>query len=258
MIREEYLRRLVDEAHVELYLSGSDGARIYWPWRMEPPKEASLSYRNACEVYVIDSDPQDDSVTNEDALDTAFRLNAEVASLQDVYQDKDGTVDALLEGLAVADDHPFDGTLLLPLQEPYVECYREIGEPAGCWLGIGGLKDASVGERIDAATALREYVGPGPHIHGFGWGPVDESAVDPFELARHIRAKPVLLDSMDYSTPCRSEPFQLTNGGEYKSITAAYAGARLVRDLREVTPHPEALPIEDAGQATVTDFGGGP
>lgn len=247
MIREEYLRRLVDAAHIELYLSGTDGARIYWPWRMEPPKEASESYRNACERYVIDSDPLDDDVSTRDVLDTAHRLDAEVASLADVYQDKDATVDSLLRGLEVADDHPFGGTLLLPLQSPYDECYLEIGEPTGEWVGIGGLKDDSDAARIDAAKTVRNAVGPSVHIHGFGWGPGDG-------LAAAIRDSPSLLDSTDYSTPVRSVPVDTLGGDERMSVQAAYAGARLIRDLRRVTPHPDTEDDAALAQTGVGDF----
>jgi len=233
MIREEYLRRLVDAAYVELYLSASDGARIYWPWRMEPPKEASMSYRNACESYVIDSDPLDDDVTGVDVLDTAYRLGAEVASLQDVYQDKGATVDALLRGLEVADDHPFDGQLLLPLQEPYIDCYYELGTPTDCWIGIGGLKDATDTKRIEAAREVRR-VAPDVHLHGFGWGPRGG-------LASAIRETPSMLDSLDYSSPVQNAPYETsTSGDERKSVTAAYAAYELIRDLREVTTHVDA------------------
>jgi len=233
MIREEYLRRLVDAAHVELYLSGGDGARIYWPWRMEPPHEASRSYRNAYEQYVVDSAPQREDITTRDALDIGHRLDAEVVSLADVYQDKDATVGALADGLAVADDHPFDGTLLLPLQEPFVECYRELGEPRGHWIGLGGLKDASDHARTRATREFRDYIGPDVSIHGFGWGPREE-------LAAAIRETPAMLDSLDYSTPIQTAINQnMTPGDERMSVQAAYAGYRLVRDLREVTPHPD-------------------
>jgi hypothetical protein len=247
MIREEYLRRLVDAAHVEIYLSANDGARIYWPWRMQPPKEASDTYRNACERYIIDSDPLDDSVSTTDVLDCAHRLDAEVASLADVYQDKAGTVDSLLDGLATADDHRFDGSLLLPLQDPYVECYREIGEPTDHWVGIGGLKDGSDAARLRATDAVRSAAGPDVHLHGFGWGVSDD-------LAAEIRQSPGLLDSLDYSTPVRNIPVETTPGGEVMSVQAAYAGARLVRDLREVTPHPDAVDPSRYTQAGVMEF----
>jgi hypothetical protein len=246
MIREEYLRRLVDAAHADLYLSASDGARIYWPWRMEPPKEASASYRNACERYVIDSDPKDDSVTTRDVLDCAHRLNAEVASLRDVYQNKAATVDALLQGFEVADDHPFDGTLLVPLQAPFEECYREIGEPRDCWVGIGGLKDASAARRVRAASSVRSAVGSHVHVHGFGWGPTNG-------LAAAIRDRPALLDSLDYSTPVQSNVDGILPGDERMSVQAAYAGAQLVRDLRRVTPFPD-VESDHRVQGAVDDF----
>lgn len=250
-LRDEYFRRLVDEAHVELYFSAVDGARLYWPWRMQPPKDATDSYRNACEKYVIDSDPLNDAVTARDVLDCAHRLGAEVASLQDVYQDKDATADALLRGLEIADDHAFDGTLLLPLQDPYVECWHDLGEPTAHWIGVGGLKDASDSARIQACVNLRDAIGPGVHLHGFGWGPRDD-------LAATIRSEPTLLDSLDYSTPIQRgiDGIDGTPGAERMSVTAAAAGARLVRDLREVTPHPDRRGCETdrTAQAGVGDF----
>lgn len=248
MIREEYFRRLVDAAHIELYLSGSDGARIYWPWRMEPPKEASKTYRNACEKYVIDSDPLDDSVTAGDVLDTAYALDAEVASLQDVYQDKDATVDQLLQDLELADDHPFEGTLLLPLQAPYGECYLEIGEPSAHWVGIGGLKDGSDQARIRAGKTLREVVGPDIHIHGFGWGPRGD-------LAGAIREHPGMIDSVDYSTPLQTAiNTDMTPGEERMSVQAAYAAYRLIRDLREVTDYPDPVDYDGTAQTNIGEL----
>lgn len=230
MLRDEYFRRLVDEAYIELYLSSVDGARIYWPWRMQPPKEASMSYRNACEQYIIDSDPLDDSVTTKTVLDTAFRLDAEVASLADVYQDKDATVNAILNGFKVYDDHQFNGDLLIPLQEPFDTCWKEIGEPTDHLLGIGGLKDATNPKRIDAAKTLRSTVGKDVWIHGFGWGVKGD-------MATAIRKQPNLIDSIDYSTPIQTSINGIEPGEERMSVQAMYAATKLVRDLREVTPY---------------------
>jgi len=248
MIREEYLRRLTDAAHVDLYLSGTDGARIYWPWRMQPTHKASSTYRNACEQYVVDSAPMREDITTKDTLDVAHRVDAEVASLADVYQNKDATVDSLLHGLEMADEHPFDGTLLLPLQDPFVDCWHEIGAPTDdVWLGVGGLKDASDAARIQASERLREAVGDDAHLHGFGWGPSGD-------LATSIRNHPRLLDSLDYSTPIQSAALDGSPGPERMSVVAADAGARLVRDLREVTPFPETDDTTTSAQAGVADF----
>jgi len=236
MLRDEYFRRLVDNAHIELYLSASGGAggRIYWPWKMNPPKEAQPRMRNSCEKYIIDSDPLDDSVTTVDVLNTAVTYEAEVASLQDVYQDKDATVDALLDGLAIADSHEFDGQLLLPLQKPYVECWHELGEPTEHMLGIGGLKDARPFERLKAAKELRQAVGRNVWIHGFGWGVTG--------LEDAIRDNPSLIDSIDYSTPIQNAMNSdgYTAGEEVSSVVGMKAATELIRDLREVSACPNS------------------
>jgi hypothetical protein len=199
---------------------------------MQPPKDASSRYRNACEKYIIDSDPLDDAVTTKDVLDCANRVGAEVASLQDVYQDKDATADSLLEGLAVADSHSFDGDLLLPLQKPYVECWEETGEPTDHLLGIGGLKDARATERLQASRELRTAVGEDVWIHGFGWGVNG--------ISEAIRDQPGLLDSVDYSTPMQEAATNdATNGDEVMSVAAMEAATKLIRDLREVSEHPD-------------------
>lgn len=238
MLRQEYLRRLVDEAHIELYLSAVDGARLYWPWRMQPPKDASHSYRDSCERYIIDSDPLDDSVTTKDVLDTAYRLDAEVASLQDVYQDKDATVDSLLRGFEIYDDHAFGGELLLPLQDPFVDCFHELGEPDEHLIGIGGLKDGTTHERISAVENLRDEFGRDLWLHGFGWGPTTH-------LARFIRNNPNAIDSLDYSTPIQNA----SGGGdlpgkERMSVVAMEAGKQLITDLRACSPYIKDNPDE--------------
>jgi len=250
MLRDEYFRRLVDGAHIELYLSANDGARLFWPWRMQPPKEASTSYRNACEKYIVDSDPLDDSVTATDVLDTAHALDAEVASLQDVYQDKEATVDSLMHGLEVADDHRFDGELLLPLQSPYTECWREIGNPSTHLLGIGGLKDSTPTKRLEATRELRQAVGQDVWIHGFGWGVAG--------IAEPIRENPSLMDSVDYSSPMQTAAAgECTPGKERMSVAAMAAGHQLIRDLREVSAYPrDATPadLRDESQAGLADL----
>lgn len=232
MLRDEYVERLVNGAHVQLYLSANDGARLWWPWRMQPPKESSQRYRDACDRYIIDSDPLDDSVSATDVLDCAVGLNADVASLQDVYLDKDETVDSLMDGLAVADDHVFDGGLLLPLQEPWVECWQELGEPTEYLLGVGGLKDSTPARRLDATRSLRAVAGDDVWIHGFGWGVAG--------LAEPIRQEPHLLDSLDYSTPIQNAAINDSSPGkERMSVAAMDAAQQLVRDLREVSEWPD-------------------
>jgi len=247
MIREEYLRRLVDEAYLDLYLSAVDGARVYWPWRMQPVHEANKRYRNACESYIVDSSFKDPGITNEDVLDTAAKLDAEAAVLADVYQDKDATVRGVLDGLELADDHHYDGDIMVPLQAPHVECYRELEGQADLY-AIGGVKDASDTEKIVAAKAVRAVAGPDLHIHGLGFG-VTDRVVDA------VRTQPELLDSIDYSTPVQNANSRAVEAGkERMSVVASRASATLIEDLRRISPYAEydteqqtLIPVADGG-----------
>lgn len=233
MIREEYLRRLVDNAYVDLYLSAVDGARVYWPWRMQPVHEASDRHRNACEHYIVDSSFKDESITNQDVLDTAAALDSEAAVLADVYQDMRGTVDAILDGLELVDDHRYDGDILVPLQPPHDECYAELEGQGIDIYAIGGVKDAPDPTKVRAAKSVRAAAGPNVHLHGLGFG-----ATDPIVTA--VRDNPSLLDSLDYSTPVQNANCRDVDAGkERMSVVASRAAATLIEDLRRFSPYPE-------------------
>lgn len=242
MIRDEYLRRLVDAAHVDLYLSGMDGARIYWPWRMEPVHEATVSYRNACEHYIVDSSFNNPDITNKDALDKAHEIGAEMVVLEDVYQDFTATVNRVLEGLELADDHPFEGDIMVPLQAPHDECYAELSGGGDAY-AIGGVKDAMPKVKVSAVQRVREVAGDDVHLHGLGFGPTDA-------VVKAVRENPNLIDSVDYSTPVQNAMTDSTAPGEErKSVVAARAAATLIEDLRKVStftsePEPENQTLE--------------
>jgi len=243
MIREEYFRRLVDAAHILLFLAGVDGARLYWPWRMaRTGGSLGESYRNACEVYWVDSAIQDGTYGNKDVLDDALEFDAEAALLADTMGDYGETVSALKEGLNLADDHPFDGNIVIPLQAPFDECYAEFAGESE-YYAIGGLKDADTdAPRIEAAQTVRELAGTDVHLHGLGWGVRDE-------LMNALHSNPQLLDSVDYSSPVQSNTHAVP-GDERMTVTAAEAGAQLIRDLRRASPHVDFNPNPESLRAS--------
>lgn len=254
MIREEYFRRLTDAAYLELYLSAVDGARVYWPWRMQPVHEARSTgprFRNACESYIIDSSFKDDSITNKDALDTAYSLDAEMCVLADVWHDKDATVDAILDGLELADDHPYDGKIIAPLQPPHDECYRELEDQGIDVFAVGGVKDSGDETRVEAARAVREAAGPDVWLHGLGYGATDG-------IVEAVQEQPGLLDSIDYSTPVQNaNTTDVHPGKERMSVVAARAAATLIEDLRKFSPYakqPEPEDLRSTGQTGVDQF----
>lgn len=239
MLREEYLRRIIDECYVDLYLSATDGARSYWPFRMQPTHEVSKAHRNACERYIVDSAIQRDDIGNAETLDAAHRVGAETVVLADVWQDVDATVDAVLDGLELYDDHSFDGKVMVPLQPPHDECYRKLeGHGIDIW-AVGGVKDAPDGEKVESVRDVRAVAGADAHIHGLGYG-VTETLVDA------VRSDPSLLDSLDYSTPVQNAMNVPTApGAERMSVLSMRAMAELVADARRLSPFADDPTPED-------------
>jgi len=241
MLRDEYLRRLVDNAHVDLYLSGNDGARIYWPWRMQPAHEAAMSYRNACESYMVDSAFSQDDITNIDVLDKAHQLDSEYAFLADVYHDAEGTVDAILEGLELYDDHPYDGKIVAPIQAPHDESFMKLeGQGLDC-VAVGGMKDKSKREQIAATKSLRAVAGESVELHGLGFT-LSNYDGSPNQWVSAINENPNLLDSMDTSSYLQQvmmNEYAVDDGKERRSVDCMQIGTMLVRDLRRISTFAE-------------------
>lgn len=243
MIFREYLDRLVDASPIDMYVSGIDGARVYWPWRMNKAKasETRQAFVDACDHHIMDSNFQDESVTNADVFDEAERMGSDGAVLADVYQDAEATIDALLDGLDTYDDHSYDGLIILPLQDPHVDVYEAV-EPAvgdrNVWWAVGGFKDRPPVDKIEAAKRLRDVVGPNEHIHGLGWGATKE-------VTRAVRRNPRLLDSIDNSTGTQNADISdVSEGKERSSVTAMRAQAHRVEALREFTHFVGGTPAE--------------
>lgn len=278
MIRDEYLRRLVDEAYVDLYLSSNDGHRIYWPWRMQPPAESSSAYRNACENYIIDSEPQSPHVGNREVLDEAVRVDADMVLLADyfpfdLYEDildpeddpnaweayesvqrefgdaYSASIHSVRNGLDLAKSHPFDGEIIVPLQAPHADAVGEL--PSHDRYAIGGLKDSAASDyrRVEAARSVRETA-PRAWLHGLGWGATEA-------VVAAVHENPDLLDSVDYSTPMQTAIAGVDAGAERMSVQAAKAGAKLIEDLRRFSPHlTEAPEPPKTEQRTLVTDGG--
>jgi len=222
----EKLYDIVDRCPVEFYLSANDGCHVHWPYRMQPVHEASTTYRSDAEKYIVDSSFSREEITNVDVLDKAHRLGADMVVLEDVYQDFTATVEKVQEGLALATDHAFSGTTIAPLQQPWVKCWYELGEPDT--VAIGGLKDAPASEKVRVAQKLRDAAGPSIWIHGLGWG-----ATEP--VVNAVRSTPGLLDSIDAQTPYASENNNSIWKGEHKSVpTAVRSQANLIEACRRM------------------------
>lgn len=246
MLLDEYARRILDECYVDYYLSSSyDGGRIEWPWRMFPPTETYPRYVDLADEFIVDSEFNDQSVTNTNVLDKAVEVGATKAVLEDVYQDFTGTVDRVLAGLEKADEHEFDGDIICPLQAPFVQCYRELGEPDA--IAIGGLKDARESRKVEAAQQLRRFAGDDVYIHGLGWGASET-------LVSAIRNHPDLLNSIDARTEgVEANSMDIWPGEERSTPLAVFTLARLLEKCRRMSPIPNE-PASDGQNEDIMQY----
>jgi hypothetical protein len=232
MISQEYVERLSDAARVDYYVSGNDGGRVYWPWRMQKAGGQAGCHTDQCETYILDSNFTDESVTNADVLAEAHDVGADAAVLADVLGDPDATVRALQNGLDSAREHDFSGVVVLPTQPPHDRVAKQLKNHThglNIWWGVGGVKDAPAGEKIDAARQLRAVVGDDAHIHGLGFGVTQA-------LAAAVRDQPNLLNSIDNSTAMQNASVTDLEGKKEKmTVAAARATAERLRRLRMLT-----------------------
>lgn len=243
-MKRDYINRVVEACPLEYYLSANDGVRVHWPFRMQPVHEVKQSYRDDADSYIVDSSFADESITNMDTLDKAESVNADMAMLEDVYLDYDKTVTKLLEGFEIADSHGFNGQILAPLQEPHVECWKEIGEPDH--IAIGGVKDKPASEKVRITQHVRDVVGDDVWVHGLGYGATPE-------VIQAVRSNPNLLDSMDAQTPfATANDNRVWPGTERMSPVALRSLANLVEACRRMTP--EFTDNPDANQEVLGTF----
>jgi len=240
MIREEYLQRLVENSYIDLFLSGNVGARIDWPWKMQPAHRTSRRYRETCDIYYIDSAFNRDDIDTVDVLDAATRLDADAAALVDKYGDYEGTISRLLDGIETYRMHEYDGKLILPLQPDHATAAKEIItrsdiDPIKHIWGIGGVNTAGPHTQFNSAKETYDVLPNEATIHGLGFQPESE-------LISYIHRYPFVLDSVDYSTPIQRAIDTATSGDERMSEQAAHAGARLISDLRKCSDFISDIP----------------
>lgn len=250
-----YLASILSEAYVDPYLSinvGSTtcehGSRAFYPYRLEPVHGIpdSATDHPKCFKYIVDSSVGKEEYGNQEALDTAHRVNADAVILADVLHDMDATVEKVVDGLLLYENHDFSGEVIVPLQAPHDECYKQLrdrGVSADHAFALGGLKDCnSDPKKIKAARSVREVAPEDTTLHGLGFGITDQ-------LASAIRDSPNLLDSLDYSTPAQTSITDTMSGDQRLCTVAARAGAQLIEDIRKVSS------LVDGPESTqLTDF----
>jgi hypothetical protein len=245
MITSPVTDRLIELSPVDLYLSGGDNGVIDWPYRMRSSRDVHENLVNACDIFIMDSSIQDDAIGNREVIKAAQEYGTEVVVPADVEGDKDATVDAVINAFDIADEIGYGGKILIPLQRPYSECYREL-EPYGDWFGVGGVKDVPATEKVEAARTVRRAAGDGVRLHAFGWGGTNQ-------VIRTIRENPDLIDTMDSSAPVQDALTEMLpktwdsakRGSGITEVIAPIALSNMLEMLRRMNPELTVDPKEE-------------
>jgi len=156
MLKSKYAARILNQCPVDYFLSANDGARVEWPFRMQPTDEASPSYSKISKKYAIDSAIMKPELGNQEALSEAIRLEADfllladylpfdvywdsfnentpqerkdfIRSLEQKYSDNyNASLESIKNGLELVKKSKFEGKVWIPLQKPHIEMYNDLG-----------------------------------------------------------------------------------------------------------------------------------
>jgi len=272
---KEFGKRLeiIRNAYARVYV-GTDVDRYWIPYRLQPVDRAREKVANECLEYILDSGFRDPTVTNEQILRKAEKVNPSyvipkdylpwesyntsklpdeaVDHLREIRREYDedyraATTDSIEEFLDLWERSPTNARPIIPLQPPHVEHYRSLPERAKRYgyFSIGGIAHAGPEAQVEALRAFRDEVGYGPQVHALGVG-------THLTAIRAIREDPGLVDSLDVSTPEQvvknesvpdktfSQPpdgsFQMAKGTNSSTTRAAWAGAVYLHLCYAISP----------------------
>jgi hypothetical protein len=267
MVRQEYLRRIVDACPLMFHLSATDGCRSHWPYRMQPTHEASPRYSKNSEHYIVDSAIGELTIDNEKTIEKAIYVEADavvladympfeyyennknlspkeqskLSSLRTKYGDAyTASLDNIKEGLRIVEKSGFSGKIIVPLQPPHIEFLKALDYPEN--VAIGGLKDKNAKMKMEAAKTVRNELGEEAFIHGLGFGATET-------LIREMRDNNNLLDAIDSRTPHHQamNNFEYWIGREMMSPLSSIIEGYLLESCRRMCgfteiPYDEEVP----------------
>lgn len=182
----------VDAAPIDIYVVSNMGYE--YPFKLTKPNTgySTSRIRESAETHLLDSGIGDDSISNEDVLDLAAKIDSDFVIAKDYLNDHDRTTESIHEFLDLHDDHACRATPLIPLQPPHYKHYFE--HPNHDAYVLGGMKYWDGEQVVSALREFRAQVGYGPYVHALGAG-------CSLTIAKAVAADPDLVQSIDCATP---------------------------------------------------------
>lgn len=185
--------RIFKNAYVDVYLSGYN-SMLQYPYIMGSVDYSSPKMSKSSDIYLLDSAIGKNQYDNDDVIETARHVDADVVVPKDSVDDAKSALDAA--------EYVFDNTnrgVIVPIQagdkshKYWAEkAYDRFGEQPWAY-AVGGMKDAGASAQISAAREVREVLGDGVKLHMFGGG------MSPIWISA-IRNAPSLIDTLDVTT----------------------------------------------------------
>lgn len=225
---------VVSTAYVDVYV-GSGLSQYWYPYKLQTPAWASERNRESTFHYMVDSKIDDESVTNEDVLDTAVELNADYVVPADVPGDAEATKESNEEFYEMWQNHDCTAKIIVPLQRPYDESLPNFDS---AFYGIGGLLEFKHDpeRQLEEMEKARDLLGYNVWIHAFNpqlnldfirWVQENPTTIDSLDLSsteRHIQTSKM----MDKWLRRKKIEYEIPKGDDSATVDNAYTKAYII------------------------------
>lgn len=176
--------------------AASYNAHYWYPWKLSKAGKGWDALDRSCIEMILDSNVQDESVTNKEVLAEAIKRRPAKVIPKDYVDDPEATRESLLEFEELAsNESEFRSEIIPVIQRDHVDHLEKHAEfyERYSYLAIGGMLGIEPLEQVKIIKAVRDHVGDNTYLHGFGMG-------TSLHLIKALRHNPQLLDSVDMST----------------------------------------------------------
>lgn len=170
----------------------------YWyPFKLRSVGNGWDALDGSCMDLIIDSDINDESITNREVLEEAVEVNANIVIPKDYIDEPEKTRQSLIEFEEIIEQEfgSIQPIVMPVLQNDHIshlkkheEFYNEYSH-----IALGGLIHLEPEDQARRLKKTRDILGDKTHIHGLGMGAS-------LGVIKAIRQNPNMIDSLDMST----------------------------------------------------------
>lgn len=258
MFRElRWRMKVVSMCPVDVYVP-SYNASWWFPYKLQKAKAADDYVRESCLKYMVDCGIHEGS-ENADVIAAATRHNAHYVIPRDYLSEPDRTSESVREFLDLYEESDCPAQVIIPLQPDHLDHLEDF--KGYSHYAIGGVSEAGPQEQVESLKRVREAVGYGPYIHGFGFN------VAP-KVIQAVRDDPRLVDSIDFNLPegmtgygeitdatLQRIEFTYPHGDSATAVRGLYALALATMTSYMMSPLCDGEDIPDLTEQSVMDWG---